>query len=126
MFKKRTRLRYGNKQTQYSGYSFASKLEAAVYQILKLREKAGELVVLQTQAHVYLSEARIGYVPDFMCKNLKTGEVFYVEAKGFANDRWPILKKLWAAYGPGTLEIWMGNYTHPQLAETIVPKESVK
>lgn len=113
--------RYGNVSTSTDGYSFSSKLEASVYQILKLREKAGELEVLQTQDHIYLTDARIGYVPDFKCKDLHTGAVFWAEAKGYANDRWPILKKLWKFYGPGKLEIWKGSHVSPVLDEVIVP-----
>jgi hypothetical protein len=115
--------RYGNKrQTCALGHSHRSKLESAVCQMLQLREKAGELKLLQAEDHVYLTEARIGYIPDFKCQDTKTGEIFWVEAKGFANDRWPILKKLWAHYGMGRLEIWQGSHVNPRLVETIVPK----
>lgn len=112
----------GNQKVSLDGYSFASKLEFAVYQILKLREKAGEIKILQVQDHVYLTLARIGYIPDFKCLDLKTSEEFHVEAKGFPNDRWAIKKKLWKFYGPNKLEIWTGSYTNPKLDEVIIPK----
>ena len=105
------------------GHSHRSQLEASVCQILQLREKAGELKIVQVEDHVYLSKARIGYIPDFKCQYTSTSEYFWVEAKGFANDRWPIKKKLWKFYGPGSLEIWMGKHTNPQLVETIIPEE---
>lgn len=110
----------GNEKVSLDGYSFGSKLEAAVYQILKLRMKAGEIKSIQVQDHVYLTDARIGYVVDFKCTT-PTDTVFWVEAKGYANDRWPMKKKLWKYYGPGTLEIWMGSHTKPSLTETIIP-----
>jgi hypothetical protein len=110
--------RYGNTP---SG-NFSSKLEAAVYQLLHFRSKAGELEIVQTQDHIYLTRARILYIPDFKCRDLKTGEFFWVEAKGYANDRWPTKKKLWKFYGPGVLEIWQGSHLRPVLTETIVPK----
>lgn len=104
------------------GHSHRSKLEGAVCQMLQLREKAGELVIEQVEDHVYLTRARIGYVPDFRCRSVATGEVFWVEAKGYENDRWPMKKKLWKHYGPGMLEIWKGTHSRPVLSETVVPK----
>lgn len=104
------------------GHSHRSKLESAVCQIIQLREKAGELKLLQVEDHIYLTLARIGYIPDFKCQYVATGEIFWVEAKGFPNDRWPMKKKLWKFYGPGILEIWMGSHTKPYLAETVIPK----
>jgi hypothetical protein len=124
MFRKRNKL--GNTKVNYDGHSFQSKLEAAVYQILKLRERAGEIKVLQTQDHVYLSDARIGYIPDFKCLDLKTNEEFWVEAKGYEAPVWPIKKKLYKSYGPGKLEIWKGSYIKPFLDETIIPNRKEK
>jgi hypothetical protein len=89
--------------------------------LIGLREKAGELVLLQAEDHVYLTRARIPCVLDFKCQEMSTGDIFWIEAKGFANDRWPIIKKLWPFYGPGRLEIWMGSYSRIKLSETIIP-----
>lgn len=105
------------------GHSHRSKLEGAVCQILQLRVKAKEIEILQVEDHIYLTDARIGYVPDFKCRYVETGEVFWVEAKGYANDRWPTIKKLYKFYGPGCLEIWTGNHRNPVLSETIIPKK---
>lgn len=105
------------------GFSHRSKLEAAVCQIVFLREKAGEIVHLQHEDHIYLTDARIGYVADFKVQDSITGEVFWIESKGFANDTWPIKKRLYKTYGPGKLEIWTGYHTRPVLTETIVPKK---
>jgi hypothetical protein len=57
--------KYRNQKVQHDGHSFASKLEAAVYQLLKIREKAGEIEIVNHQDHVYLTQARINYIPDF-------------------------------------------------------------
>lgn len=113
---------YGATQITTDGYSFASKLESAVYTVLKSRQNAGELEIVQVQDHVYLTRARIHYIPDFKCKCLKTGEFFWVEAKGYANDVWPTKKKLWKFYGPGKLEIWKGDFRRPFLDEEIIPQ----
>jgi hypothetical protein len=104
------------------GHSHRSKLESSVCQILQFRAKAGELEILQTEAQVYLTLAKILYKPDWKCRDLKTGELFYVEAKGFANEKWPIKRRLWEHYGPAPLEIWMGTHVSPYLDETIIPQ----
>lgn len=111
----------GNEKISLDGYSFGSKLEASVYQMLKLRIAAKEIQSIQVQDHIYLTDARIGYVADFKC-TLPDGSFLWVEAKGYANDRWPMKKKLYKFYGPGPLEIWGGVWQRPVLMETIIPK----
>lgn len=119
--------KYRNEPTQKDrstdGYSFASKLEREVYFILKMRQAAKEIVILQVQDHVYLSEAAIEYVPDFRCEDLVTGEIFWVEAKGFEKPDYKIKKRLWKYYGPGRLEEWRGSHERPYLHEVVRPKE---
>lgn len=110
--------KYGN---QKSG-GFSSKLEHAVYQILKLRERAGEIKILRTQENIQLTKAGIIYIPDFTCEYLPTGGPLFVEAKGFEGPRWPTIKKLWKHYGLGPLEIWKGSHLRPVLAQTIIPE----
>lgn len=105
------------------GHSHRSKLESSVCQILQFRVAAGEIDILQIEDHVLLS-GWYTYVPDFKCRDLKTGEIFWVEAKGFADNRWPSTKKGWRHAGPGKLEIWGGEHGRPLLLETIVPKNS--
>lgn len=110
--------KYGNEHT--GGYH--SKLEAAVAQILYLREKAEEIKVLSTQDNIHLTQARVLYIADFKCFDLKSQTEFWVEAKGFEGPRWPTLKKLWKFYGPGSLEIWKGTHRAPILVETLLSK----
>lgn len=108
------------------GHSHRSRLEGAVCQMIYFREKAGELKLLQVEATVYMTEAKYKYIPDFKCLDLKTNQEIYIEAKGFANPRWPTTKKLWKFYGLGPLEIWGGTHTRPVLIETIIPKTTVE
>jgi len=105
-------------------HSHRSKLESSVCRILQFRESAGDIKILQVEDHIYLTRARIGYVADFKCQFIATGELFWVEAKGYANERWPMKKKLYKFYGPGPLEIWVGDYKKPVLSETIYPQRS--
>lgn len=111
--------------------NFASKLEASVHQQLQLREKAGELRIIQTQEPVTIcgkeghgcsSKCRIQYLADFTCEFVANGERFHVEAKGMETDTWRLKRRLWFHYGPGVLEIWKGSWQRPVLAETIVPR----
>lgn len=105
------------------GLSFASKLEAKVYDMLYMQEKTGQIKIDKIQAHVYLTDARILCIPDFMITNLETGEQEFIEAKGFSTDRFLLIKKLWAFYGPAKLKIYKGTYKKIFLAETIVPSK---
>ena len=108
------------------GHSHRSQLEIAVCQITDLQVKAGELELIRAEDTLYLSRAKIKYISDFKCRDLKTNEIFWREAKGFENDRWPIIKKLWSVYGPGRLEVWKGTHRRPFLQETIIPKSDPK
>ncbi len=110
------------KSSRPGGLSFSSKLEAAVYDMLYLQEKTGQIKIDKIQAHVYLTDARIACIPDFLITNLETGEQEFIEAKGFTTDRFLIIKKLWEYYGPNVLKIYKGTYKKLYLAETIVPK----
>lgn len=116
------RHKYRAKRVNYDGQNFASKLEAAVYQILKLRERAGEIEILATQESIYLTTERLCYKPDFTALDKTTGERFWIEAKGIETQAFRDRKRLWRGYGPGKLEIWKGKYNRPYLDEVIVPK----
>lgn len=117
--------KYHNQRIEIHGEWFDSKLEAAVYMQLLARQADGELDILQRQDTIYLTKlARIRYIPDFKCRDRRTGEHFWVEAKGFADKRWPTVKKLWRGYGPGRLEIYTGSHKCPVLEpkNILIPK----
>lgn len=109
------------KKVTHAGMNFGSKLEAAVYDILLLRERAGELAEIKTQQHVYLTAARIDYIADFSFWCHRTNAQVWCEAKGIETPVWRIKRRLYKHYGPGALEVWQGNYRKPFLKETIVP-----
>lgn len=119
--KMKGRQKFKNQRITHQGRSFASKLEAAVYDILCLMEKAGEIKDIKCQVHVRLTEAEILYIPDFSAWNQKDQCFEWYEAKGHQTPEWLIKKKLWKFYGPGPLHIFMGSYTFPKLTETIIP-----
>lgn len=115
--------KFNRTKTDLDGYSFASKLEASVYTILKSRQNTGEIKIEQVQDHIYLTDARILYIADFKCKLLSTKEEFWVEAKGFETPEWRIKLRLWKHYGPGNLEIYKGTHLRPFLDEVITPQK---
>ena len=114
--------KYGAKKTQSDGFSFASKLEAAVYQLLRLMALGKQIDNIECQVQVELSRAKIVYKPDFRYLDLGTGETHYAEAKGFETPEWRIKRRLWLAYGPGPLYIWNGHHSKPSLKEILTPR----
>lgn len=122
-FKPKGEPRIKNAQKQnVDGIWFHSKLEAARYCELKLLEKAGEVKILALQEHVYLTRARILYIPDFKIFDFRLNQEVYEETKGHENDRWPTVKKLWRVYGPAILRIYKGDYRRMRMVEEIHPK----
>jgi hypothetical protein len=114
--------KFGEQKVSYDGYSFASKGEAALYQVLKLYLHAKEIDHIQVQDHVKLSDAGILYIPDFRVKLSANQMHEWHEFKGFKTDVWGIKRRLWKVYGPGPLHIWEGNYRNIRCTETIIPK----
>jgi hypothetical protein len=119
--KKYGKNKYGAKRTTIAGQSFPSRVEAAVFQLYALRERASEISDLTRYSTVFLSDARISYKPDWSYIDLGTGLRNYVEVKGVETERFRLIKKLWRAYGPGPLEIWKGSWQKPYLSEVIIP-----
>lgn len=127
MIKRRARFgnKYGAKRTFHDGYTFGSMLERAVYDILKLRLAAKEIIKIDCQVIVYLTPARISYRADFRCWENETDH-FFVEAKGCRGERWMIIRKLWKVFGPTRLEVWEGRHNKPYLSNTIFPDGEVE
>ena len=122
VFKKKSGSKLGNKKTERAGYSFGSKLEAAVFDQLKLMEAAGEIKIVRTQASVYMTPAKILYKPDFECLDLRTDKTFYVEAKGFETPVWRIKYRLWPHFVEADLHIYKGTHSKPYLDEVLKGK----
>lgn len=121
--------KYGNVKIDFDGHSFGSKLEAAVYQILKLRLAAKEIKEIECQVqidicgplgHVCDHRKRIYYKADFKCTR-PDDSFFYVEAKGFETDAWAIKLRLIRHHLGVPLEIWRGTAARPFLDETVIP-----
>lgn len=117
----RHRTKFNNRRTEAFGKTFSSGLEASVYCLLRLREKASEIHSITCQERTYLTRAKILYIADFMFFDAKLGNYVRAEAKGMELSRFKIIKQLWPYYGNGPLEIWKGTAQKPVLTETLVP-----
>ena len=74
---------------------------------------------MKHQDHVYLTAARICYIPDFRFFDVNDNEIQWAESKGFETSDWKIKKRLWAYYGPGKLHIYKGTAKRINLVETV-------
>lgn len=92
-----------------------SKLESTVCAVLR---KDQDVEKVDVQTPVELTEAKIKYIVDFRV-TLKSGKMFYAEAKGMETDAWRIKKKLWAFYGPGELHVYKGNFNKVTRTEIV-------
>ncbi len=112
--------KYGNQKSSSSdGRSFSSKLERALYELLQQGVLDGRYSDLQCQDHVYLTEARILYIPDFRFFDEANKIMRWAEAKGFETDVWRIKRRLWKHYGPGPLDVWKGSEKNLKLVEIL-------
>ena len=109
--------KYKAKKTEVSGEAFPSKLEGAVYSLLLLRKKAGEISEIKRQGAVRLTPS-ISWKVDFECVR-PDGTSFFCEAKGIETEGYSLKKRLWKDFGKTTLEIWKGSYQKPFLHETL-------
>lgn len=119
MFRRKGRRnKLGAKKVTVDGHKFPSKLEAAVYVMLKRKFDSGLLLGIELQDKVYLTDAKILFKPDFKVTALD-GTFFWVEAKGMELPVYAIKKRLWKVYGPGDLHVYKGSYTNPKLSEVV-------
>lgn len=114
-------MKYGSTKVSHAGYSFASKAEAGLFDLLSLLERAGEIRNLKCQDTVYLTEARIQYRADFTAWDIKLEQQVWYEFKGFETDAWRIKRRLWMHYGPGILKVYKGRAGAIRLHEELKP-----
>ena len=102
---------------------FASKLENAVHEMLKVRQAAGELSDIKCQQSFKLQDGdrtvRVTWKIDFSAVEVKSGKTIYFEAKGFEESVYKLKLKMWRKHKYATLEIWKGSWQRPFLAERI-------
>lgn len=97
--------KYGAVKCVHDGIKFDSKVEGDYYLYLKDLEKAGLLRVLEIQPKVYLTDAKILYIPDFLIQNSLDIEPYYVDVKGVETPVFKLKKKLWKFYEKSELRL---------------------
>lgn len=115
--------RFKNKYNAKPTGGFPSKLEAALYDQLLLREKLGEIRNIKRQVTVILQdgprEEKISWRVDFSFEEAPLWRVVFAEAKGLPTNEYKLKLKLWRRLKPAPLEIWMGNYRNIKRVERI-------
>lgn len=114
--------KYKAQRVNRVGFSFASKLEGALFDYLKFLELAGDVTNIRVQPHVKLTKAQITMIPDFVVFNNKEQIDHWYEAKGYQTDVYRIKRRLWQHYGPGALFVYGGSAKSLKLIEMIIPK----
>lgn len=83
--------KFNAKKTEVDGIIFSSKKEAAYYGQLRLAQKAGDLLFFLRQIPFHLPGG-VRYVCDF-AEFWKSGEVRFVDVKGFRHPMYILKRK---------------------------------
>jgi len=98
--------RYKSRKVQTPHGIMDSGAEADYYELLLLREKAGDIKDLIRQVPVYLFIGRYRHMRvDFRYFDNHIGEMVWDEYKGAETAEWRMKRDLWAAYGPGLYRV---------------------
>lgn len=98
-----TKKKYNSVIKTIDGHKFKSVAEAECYLMLKLLERNGQIKIIELQPKVYMTNARILFILDFLIE--QNGEKIYIEFKGFETTVYKIKKRLWVHYGKGKLRV---------------------
>jgi hypothetical protein len=101
---------------------FSSKLEAAGYDLLKMREMAGEIKDIKCQQAVTLIERNghsIRWKIDFSFWHIPTDQLEYAEIKGVETEDYKIKLKLYKMDPPAPLTIYKGTYQRLYIVERV-------
>lgn len=105
--------KYKNKRTVIDGISFASKMEAARYEELKLLVKAGRIkdLLLQPRFKLWVEGKLIcTYVGDFIYRDIYDNVVVVEDVKGVKTSTYKIKAKLFQALYPSYRFVEVGAY----------------
>ena len=127
--KKKGGNKYNARRMFYDGIMFDSKGECRMYQLLRLREKAGEIRDIELQVSVSLCVRNVVLRVDFRIFDIQLDQTIYVEFKGFETAPWITKRNLWAGHGPGRMDVYQAGRKSddfPRLWKTIVPKKELR
>lgn len=111
-----------NKYKAIRTRGFGSKLEAAGYDLLKLRELAGEIKNIKCQQAVTLLEKngqKIRWKIDFSFELCADGSLEYAEIKGVETADYKLKLKIYKMDPPAPLTIYKGTYRKLFIAERV-------
>lgn len=117
--KSNTKKKYKNVIVESQGHKFASKVEAAYFAELQLRERAGILKIKELQPAIKMTRAQIKYVADFAIE--ENGREVWIDVKGFSNAVFNLKKRLYKKYGQHTLRIIKKVRFGFEIAEEVTP-----
>jgi hypothetical protein len=123
-FQRRRGSKYGSRKTiTADGITFDSRLEARRWKQLKLLQAAGMISQLDRQVKVKLTQANIGYIPDFVYT--ENGRRVHEDVKGLELPEFCIKKRLWKVYGPGPLRILKSVKGAIKTVEEVIPEPAL-
>ncbi len=96
------RHKFNAKKTEVDGITFASKKEAAYYQALCLRQKAGEVLFFLRQVPLHLP-GNVRYVVDFM-EFHADGTCHFTDVKGMKTEQYKMKKRMVESLYPINIE----------------------
>jgi len=100
-----------------------SRAEAACCSYFQLLEKGGELKIMDSQPNVFVTDAKLKIIPDWLLLYSDERGLRYADYKGCSTQSWGKNRRLWKSYGPMTMEVWKQNSKGFFVSELIVPKE---
>jgi hypothetical protein len=96
--------KYHARITEYDGIRYDSRAEAKYAEGLDLAVRAGAIRGWIRQVRFLLGPARIAYRCDFLVFGAD-GVAVAVDVKGVVTERFRVIVKLWAVYGPCDLQV---------------------
>lgn len=94
--------KYGNRKVEVDGFTFDSAKEARYYGDLKIRQRAGEVVMFLQQVPFHLPGST-KYIADFLVF-LADGTVEVIDVKGVRTDVYKLKKRQVEALYPVTIK----------------------
>lgn len=121
------RSKYNAQSTLVDGLHFPSKLEAAVWCMLKQLQKVDDIRNVTRYPSVKLPggvtwKIDFAYVGFFAKTNRGMWLPCYAEAKGVETADYKVKLKLFEEFGDRPLHIWKGTHKKPYLWKTVIPK----
>ena len=113
-------MRWRAVKCEFNGIRFDSQGERDCYQYLNLLQGEGKIRDLQVHSTTILLPG-ITHKTDFKFYDVTLRCMGWAEFKGIETDRWRIIKKLWALFGPGPLKI----YKQHRNSKTIIQTEEI-